>query len=57
MRAHSLLISSANLTEHAFALNTELGILVQGGLLPARVERYFTSLIEQRVLRSVAGGS
>ncbi|MGH7307073.1 MAG: DISARM system phospholipase D-like protein DrmC [Candidatus Rokuibacteriota bacterium] len=51
--ARHLLISSANLTEHAFTLNMELGILIRGGDLPARVETYFTSLIEKRLLRSV----
>ncbi len=50
----ALLISSANLTEHAFRLNTELGILIHGGPLPGRVERYFGSLIARKVLLPIA---
>ncbi len=50
-----LLISSANLTEHAFRLNMELGMLVHGGSLPGRVERYFGSLIDRKVLLPIAG--
>ena len=48
-----LLISSANLTDHAFHLNIELGLLVNGGELPARVERHWTALIERGTLRRV----
>jgi phosphatidylserine/phosphatidylglycerophosphate/cardiolipin synthase-like enzyme len=49
-----MLISSANLTEHAFRLNMELGILIHGGSLPGRVERYFGSLIDRKVLLPVS---
>jgi phosphatidylserine/phosphatidylglycerophosphate/cardiolipin synthase-like enzyme len=45
-----LFLSSANLTEHAFQLNLELGILVTGGPLPARVESYWESLIRSKIL-------
>jgi phosphatidylserine/phosphatidylglycerophosphate/cardiolipin synthase-like enzyme len=49
-----LLVSSANLTEHAFTLNLEIGLLVRGGRLPALVESYFEQLIRSRVLRPVS---
>jgi phosphatidylserine/phosphatidylglycerophosphate/cardiolipin synthase-like enzyme len=49
-----LLISSANLTEHAFNLNIELGIMVRGGDLPARVVAHWTSLITAHTLRRIA---
>ena len=42
-----LLISSANLTEYAFTLNMELGVLITGGDLPRRVEERFGKLIEK----------
>jgi len=45
-----LLISSANLTEYAFTLNMELGVLITGGALPRRVEGRFDKLIEKGVL-------
>lgn len=45
-----LLISSANLTEYAFTLNMELGVLITGGELPQRVEERFDKLIEKGVL-------
>jgi phosphatidylserine/phosphatidylglycerophosphate/cardiolipin synthase-like enzyme len=44
-----LLLSSANLTETAFTLNMEMGILV-GGVLPAQVERQFERLMKMKVL-------
>jgi phosphatidylserine/phosphatidylglycerophosphate/cardiolipin synthase-like enzyme len=40
-----LFLSSANLTEFAFNLNMELGILVRGGSLPGAVEAHFRGLI------------
>lgn len=46
-----LLVSSANLTEYAFTKNIELGLLVEGGDVPARVQRHFDALITERVLR------
>jgi phosphatidylserine/phosphatidylglycerophosphate/cardiolipin synthase-like enzyme len=49
----TLLISSANLTEYAMTLNMELGVLIHGGELPARVEQHFERLIQTGVLRQV----
>ena len=49
----ALLISSANLTEIAMTLNMELGVLVQGGDLPAQVEQPFVRLIEMGTLEPV----
>lgn len=48
-----LLVSSANLTEHAFHLNIELGVLVRGGDLPARVAQHWTSMMTAGVIRRV----
>jgi phosphatidylserine/phosphatidylglycerophosphate/cardiolipin synthase-like enzyme len=48
-----LLISSANLTEHALSVNIEFGVLVKGGALPARAESYWAWLIQSRVLSPV----
>jgi phosphatidylserine/phosphatidylglycerophosphate/cardiolipin synthase-like enzyme len=44
-----LFLSSANLTEYAFTINMELGLLVTGGKLPEEVERHFDSLVEASV--------
>jgi phosphatidylserine/phosphatidylglycerophosphate/cardiolipin synthase-like enzyme len=41
----SLFLSSANLTEYAFTLNIELGVLINGGPLPERVETHFQRMI------------
>lgn len=46
-----LLVSSANLTEYAFTKNMELGLLVEGGDVPARVEAHLEALIEGGALR------
>ena len=48
-----LLVSSANLTEHALSVNIELGVLVSGGPLPARAESYWRWLIGSGVLSRV----
>jgi phosphatidylserine/phosphatidylglycerophosphate/cardiolipin synthase-like enzyme len=48
-----LLLTSANLTENAFLLNMELGLLVRGGVLPGQVEAQFGRLIETGQLRVV----
>ena len=45
-----LFLSSANLTEYAFSINMELGMLVRGGPLPQQVEDQFDALIENGVL-------
>jgi phosphatidylserine/phosphatidylglycerophosphate/cardiolipin synthase-like enzyme len=42
---HWLFLSSANLTEYAFTINMELGVLVTGGKLPGQVERHFERLM------------
>ncbi len=47
----TLLVSSANLTEYAMTLNMEMGVLIHGGELPAKVEAHFVKLIERRTLR------
>ncbi len=47
---HCLFLSSANLTEYAFSINMELGILVTGGPLPAQVEAQFDALIGNGML-------
>jgi len=41
-----LCLSSANLTEYAFSINMELGVLITGGVLPERVERHFDGIIQ-----------
>jgi phosphatidylserine/phosphatidylglycerophosphate/cardiolipin synthase-like enzyme len=51
--ARLLFLSSANLTEHAFTLNMELGLLLSGGPLPGQVEAQFDELIRQGVLAQV----
>ncbi|MBB0164014.1 hypothetical protein D7S77_21300 [Ralstonia pickettii] len=45
-----LLVSSANLTEFAFNLNIELGILVSGGHAPAEAARHVDELIRLGVV-------
>ena len=47
---HWLFLSSANLTEYAFSINMELGMLVTGGPLPGQVEEQFDALIGNAVL-------
>jgi len=42
---HQMFLSSANLTEYAFTINMELGLLVTGGKLPGQVERHFEQLV------------
>jgi phosphatidylserine/phosphatidylglycerophosphate/cardiolipin synthase-like enzyme len=48
-----LFLSSANLTECAFTLNMELGVLVAHPDLAAQVERHFEQLISCGVLVKV----
>jgi phosphatidylserine/phosphatidylglycerophosphate/cardiolipin synthase-like enzyme len=48
-----LFLSSANLTQQAFTINMELGILVRGGTMPKRVEQQFDELIESGQLVQV----
>jgi phosphatidylserine/phosphatidylglycerophosphate/cardiolipin synthase-like enzyme len=49
----SLFLSSANLTEYAFSINMELGLLVTGGKLPAQVQEHFDRLIGDAILARV----
>ena len=46
----TLFVSSANLTEHAMSLNLELGVLIRGGVEPARATAMIDSLIQRGVL-------
>jgi phosphatidylserine/phosphatidylglycerophosphate/cardiolipin synthase-like enzyme len=48
-----LFLSSANLTQQAFTINMELGVLVRGGSLPERVEHQFKRLIEDGHLKAL----
>jgi len=41
-----LFLSSANLTQQAFTINMELGMLVHGGMMPRRVEQQFKQLVQ-----------
>jgi len=48
-----LFLSSANLTQQAFTINMELGMLVRGGTIPSRVEQQFDLLIQNGQLTPV----
>jgi phosphatidylserine/phosphatidylglycerophosphate/cardiolipin synthase-like enzyme len=48
------LVSSANLTGHAFNLNMELGMLVQGGPIPLQIAQHLRRLVDQRILEEVS---
>jgi phosphatidylserine/phosphatidylglycerophosphate/cardiolipin synthase-like enzyme len=48
-----LFLSSANLTEYAFTLNMELGLLITGGQQPCQVEEQFDRLMGMGVLERV----
>lgn len=50
---HWLFLSSANLTEHAFTLNMELGMFITGGNLPNQVEKHFERLLTSGALLPV----
>lgn len=45
-----LFLSSANLTEQAFSVNMELGVLITGGRSPIQVETHFGKMIESGAL-------
>jgi phosphatidylserine/phosphatidylglycerophosphate/cardiolipin synthase-like enzyme len=45
-----LFLSSANLTEYAFTINMELGLLVTGGELPGQVQEHFDRLVAGGIL-------
>jgi phosphatidylserine/phosphatidylglycerophosphate/cardiolipin synthase-like enzyme len=51
--AEWLFVSSANLTQQAFTINMELGMLVRGGTMPSRVEQQFERLIQSGQLKQV----
>jgi phosphatidylserine/phosphatidylglycerophosphate/cardiolipin synthase-like enzyme len=46
-----LFLSSANLTQQAFTINMELGMLIRGGTMPNRVEQQFHQLIQNGQLK------
>jgi len=46
-------LTSANLTEAAFELNMELGVLIRGGQLPGTIDRLVDSLVESEALQSI----
>jgi phosphatidylserine/phosphatidylglycerophosphate/cardiolipin synthase-like enzyme len=48
-----LFLSSANLTQQAFTINMELGILVRGGTMPKAIESQFERLIDDGQLKRV----
>jgi phosphatidylserine/phosphatidylglycerophosphate/cardiolipin synthase-like enzyme len=48
-----LFLSSANLTDYAFTINMELGLLVTGGGLPEQVEAHFNRLITMHVVEEL----
>ena len=48
-----LFLSSANLTQQAFTINMELGMLIRGGTMPTRVEQQFEGLVGSGELRAV----
>ena len=45
-----LFLSSANLTEQAFSINMELGVLITGGTTPLQVDAHFAKMIESGTL-------
>lgn len=48
-----LFLSSANLTQQAFTINMELGVLIRGGPMPRQVEQLFDKLINLEILLHV----
>jgi phosphatidylserine/phosphatidylglycerophosphate/cardiolipin synthase-like enzyme len=48
-----LFLSSANLTQQAFTINMELGMLVRGGTMAGRVEQHFDQLVNDGHLKEV----
>ncbi|GAA0523698.1 hypothetical protein GCM10008937_34060 [Deinococcus depolymerans] len=44
------LVTSANITDAALSRNMELGVLIRGGRLPARLARHLRALVDRRVL-------
>jgi phosphatidylserine/phosphatidylglycerophosphate/cardiolipin synthase-like enzyme len=50
-----LLVSSANLTDHALLLNMEMGLLISGGPLPKQVNQHFRQLRDQGTILHIVG--
>ena len=48
-----LFLSSANLTQQAFTINMELGMLVRGGSSPKQVEQQFKQLIQESIIDAI----
>jgi phosphatidylserine/phosphatidylglycerophosphate/cardiolipin synthase-like enzyme len=48
-----LFLSSANLTEYAFTINMELGVLIAGGSVPEQVEANFDRLVATGVVERI----
>lgn len=48
-----LFLSSANMTQQAFTITMELGVLMRGGAMPRRVEQQFDRLIQSEQLRGI----
>jgi phosphatidylserine/phosphatidylglycerophosphate/cardiolipin synthase-like enzyme len=48
-----LFLSSANLTEYAFSINMELGVLITEGGIPARVQSHFDAMIDNGILMRI----
>jgi phosphatidylserine/phosphatidylglycerophosphate/cardiolipin synthase-like enzyme len=48
-----LFLSSANLTEYAFTINMELGVLVSGGRSPGQVQEHFDWMIRNAILGGI----
>ncbi|MGC4048337.1 MAG: DISARM system phospholipase D-like protein DrmC [Paludibaculum sp.] len=46
-------ITSANLTEAAFEINMELGVIIRGGKTPASIDRLINDLLESGDLRFI----
>ena len=46
-----LFLSSANLTEYAFTVNQELGVLITGGAVPGQVEQHFRQMIQAGIFQ------
>jgi len=50
---HTMLISSANLTNYAMTLNMEMGLLLRGGPLPTQVDAHLRHLVEEGIFRQI----
>lgn len=48
-----VLLSSANLTEFALNINMEMGVMIRGGTVPARVAGHFRELVRSGVLAAL----